>query len=171
MADVPSAYGGDRVEREVSDEDSKPAENDPLQIGEKTKTPVQRRVQRPLPGRGAPRPEPGERKPLIEQFGRSMHPVALDAASRELDGQRHTVKPAAHAGDDGRLIVAEIQLCAARASPLDEELDRRKCPDDFGRQLRAVGRTGQRVQPVDVLSVRLERFTTRRRECEYWARP
>ncbi|MCS3980220.1 hypothetical protein M2191_004903 [Bradyrhizobium japonicum] len=168
LADIASADGDNGIEREVPDEGGKPAENHSLQIGEKAKTPVQRRMQRSLAGRGAPRSKPGQPKPLVQQRGCPMHAIALDTAGSELDGQRHAVKLAAHVGNDGRLVVAELQLGAACAGSLNEELDGRKRLGDFCRQVGPLGRTGQGVEAVDILSIGLKRFAARRENVDVW---
>ena len=50
----------------MPDEHGKPAQDGPLQFGEKAVTPIHRGVQSPLARRGASWPKPGKRKPLIQ---------------------------------------------------------------------------------------------------------
>jgi hypothetical protein len=66
LADIAAANGQHCIEREVTDEHGKPAEDDPLHVGKKAVAPVDRRMQRLLTRRGRPRPKPRKREPLIQ---------------------------------------------------------------------------------------------------------
>jgi hypothetical protein len=95
-----------------------------------------------------------------------MYAVCLDAPGCQFDRERHPVKSATQVGHDWRFLIAEVQLGAAGTGPLDEELDRRERPDGFGRQLRAIGRTSQGVQPIDIFSLGLESLAARRQDVD-----
>jgi hypothetical protein len=97
-----------RVEREVPDEDGEPAQHQPLEAREQPVAPIERGLQGLLTRRCRARPGPQQGEPLVEQGGRLLQAVGLDAPGGELDRQRHAVELAADAAHEGGVGIAQL---------------------------------------------------------------
>ena len=137
----------------MSDEDGKTAKHDPLEFGKEPVTPVERRLQRPLPRRRGARPKPQQGQPLVKKRGGLLQPVSLDASGSQLDRERHAVELSADRDHDCRFRIAKVQASAACQRALDEQLGRGERPSRRRGEPRIVWRTGERIQPVDVLTL------------------
>ncbi|MGY3391389.1 hypothetical protein ACVWW6_003980 [Bradyrhizobium sp. USDA 3311] len=115
-----------------------------------------------MPRHGRASSAPLQRKTAVEQGSRACDAIRIDAARRELDGQRNAVEAPADARDERGLFRAELERTRALGNALDEELGRGVGEDLGDTQVFPFRRTIQREQPEDPLAFAPERLAAGR---------
>ena len=150
----------------MTNENGEPAKHHALQFGQEPEAPIQRGLQGLLTRRRGSRPQPQQRQTLIEKRGGLLQSIGFDASGRQFDCERHAVKLSTDACDDQGFRIADVQTRAARHRALDEQLSGRERLDGRRRKPWVVGRTGKRIQAIDMLAFDPKRFATRRQNVD-----
>jgi hypothetical protein len=158
----PGAHLLDRLQRRSAREHREPLEEAALRLVEQSVGPVDRRLERPVSGRGAPAGDLQQPEELVEPGRDVRGGERARPAGGKLDRQRQAVEPPADLGD-GAELRRGVHDRAGRPRAVEEERDR-------GARAR-VGRTpaGRQIEPgqaQDLLAVDAQRRTTRRQEAQ-----
>ncbi len=142
----------------MSDEHREPAQHHAFDLRQEAVAPIQRGLQGFLARRRGAWPNPQQGQALVQQRSGLLQPIGLDASSRQLDGERHTVELSADAHHDGGVGVVQVQASTARHRALHEQPGRGELLKRRRGELRIIRGTSQRIQFVDVLAFDLQRL-------------
>src|SRR5262249_25010331 len=134
-----------RFQREASGKYGEPAQHCALRFRQQVVAPVERRAERLVAWQRRAAASRQEAKPVVEARSEALYDEDIDAAGREFDRKRNSIKPAADVGDDGGVGVAQLEFVRDGGGPLDEKLDRRKSHGLVRRE--PGGRGGNRPRP------------------------
>ena len=121
---VAGAHLLDRLQDEATRENREPPEERRLVGREEVVTPVERRLERLLAGRGRAASCTKETEPIVETVGECGGRERVDACGRELECQRKPVEAMTDPSDGRRRLSVERKARRHGSCPLDEEADR-----------------------------------------------
>jgi len=102
------------------------AQDDALILREDLVTPIERRPQRSVPGRGRPPAAAQHPETIVEARRKSPHPEGLDSSRRQFDRQRYSIELPADFGDNRSIRVGEFKFAQTLCRALDKQLYGRK---------------------------------------------
>jgi hypothetical protein len=115
-------------------------------VREQVVTPVEHRVQGLMPRHRCTAAVPEQLETIVEQLRGPANPMGADATSRELNGERDSIKPMANPCDDRRIGIVQLGTIATRRGPLHEKLRGRMSKRFRGGEACILRRTIERVQ-------------------------
>src|SRR4051812_11865299 len=110
---------------EQFDKPGNSSENNPLDARQQIVAPIQRRLERLMPGDRRAMTQFQQFQPGHEAGHRAPDSQRGHWSRSQFDGERQTVQSPAHIGDQRRLAVRENEIAASRRYALDKELRRR----------------------------------------------
>ena len=160
-----------RFQRERPDEHRQSAQNRTLDRRQQVVAPAQRRAERLMPRNGRPPPAPQQREAGVEKGSGAGDAIGVDTTGGEFDRQRDAVQPPANFGNQGSLVLADLEFAQACGDAFDEKLGRWIGKDFRSAQSVALRRAIQRKQPEDALAFGAKGLTAGREDVEFGQLP